>query len=1133
MPSNEIEQVNRIDKTANVYTDSVVVTSENGKKQAVDFIDFIEKSTNPKAEKIKNLREYLSDEELLAAFQNINGIITTEEEIESSLEEIFFSLATYVTELPNGIVIDLATGLKDEDKSFEQAVNLGIYSEDSFTNSGETIMMNVIEDYGIKNINSDNELTNYIIEFSPQEYMSFNEIDDGVNRFLEKNEEDMNLSEDLKNEARDSKKIIEKSPYETDMHLFEITKLHIMLKETENTQNHNIVLSQIKKFYERYPNYIGKEIPVMNADGTLNTEEVAKLDEYSEAYEKMIMLEHFDMVNGLTEEELENLPESEKRHVMLCAFAGLRYEKNPNERTQAISKEARIMIEKFYPNLDLGNEKALAEFLKQEMGFKGTLEAVSLEELIESYSLQLKRATEKYIIDDLESYVDKDVNLSKVDLDSGGRRYVKDPMKNYFIGSKLKFSEADKNNYDELYRTFTVDAWIEKKDDAIKLRYQALHAVLEDYKKAKSNPYIEGKIEEIEKNISDFEKKYGKMDIKENDIEFDIFRQNFVNAGLTKYLTRDTLDWQDGKDYKDLDPTHKKGYMRNILVCLDYIKGIDKIDDVKFPISKLALRRLELMNSKGKEFITFDENGGFKINEDLILEEYRRLSPYKYTSFEELKYSAGLRKNEYLLTKLDEYTKLPESAFVEVEKDKPVEAIKTIDRVRTESNQVRINNIGKNNGKRSAKPVTPKKEETEKRKPEKTDTTRTLKQVISDNKRKIESSPYEIDMHLFEISKLHMMLKEAENTPNHNYVLSQIKKFYAKHPDYAGKDIPVKNRDGSLNTNEVAKLNEYSEAYENVIMLEHFDRLNEMTDGEIANISAAERKHVMLCAFAGLQYKKDPETDKQRISRESMKVIKRLYPSLDLNNNQQLAEFFKGEMGYKANTDSISLEEMIERTSLQLKQTVDKYLVTDVDAYTDKKIDFSRVDFNPGERKASDSKVEEKKRAISDSDFKKGISFATIGVDVIDVAEEKARNVVREIKTNDQTGIDDRTDNIYGELKSTGIGVAQIDASAINDFEDKKEDKKISFVDRLKSAFNTVKNFISKHISGKEEVKLLESGENKKVTDETKKMAEKTDFNSSISAGISLQEQQEYSRKQQMQVLTSEGKNGVEPEERV
>ena len=78
-----------------------------------------------------------------------------------------------------------------------------------------------------------------------------------------------------------------------------------------------------------------------------------------------------------------------------------------------------------------------------------------------------------------------------------------------------------------------------------------------------------------------------------------------------------------------------------------------------------------------------------------------------------------------------------------------------------------------------------------------------------------------------------------------------------------------------------------------------------------------------------------------------------------------------------------------------------------------------------------------------------------------------------------------------------------------------------------------MKNFISKHIRGKEEIKLLESGENKKVTDETKKMAEKTDFNSSISAGISLQERQEYSRKQQMQALTSEGKNGVEPEERV
>lgn len=861
MGDNERKQINE-DRDANVNIDSVVVTSENGKRKPIDFIDYIETSSNENAIKIRALRQYISDKELLKIYQKEADGIEKESKVEERLEKIATQVALHINNIQNGIVVNLETLTIDEKASFEKAIKNNIYSEDSIVENLDKTVLDILNESKLFNDKSENEVVNYILENFKNDLMTFNDIDNDINDFLEKDETEMNLSQELKGIVKESKETIKKSPYETDIHLFEIAKLKILLKESEGTSTYNILLSQIEKFYEKHPEYVGKEIPVLDENGELNKAEVEKLYEYRESYEKMIILKHFDIANSMSKEELANLPENERNHIMLCAFAGLRYENNPNRKEQAISEEAKKVIKACYPDLDLSNEQALAEIFKQVMEFDSTLDSISLEAVIESCSLQVKERMEQYIIDDLESYVDKDVDLSKVNFDSRGRRFLKDPMKNYFVGSKIKFSEKDKEQYNEMYRDFTVDAWIDNKDDAINLRYKSLYAVLEDYKKAKSNPYIESKIKEIENNISEFEKKYGKMDIKENDEEFTEFRQKFVNAGLTKYLTRDTLDWQNGTDYKDLATEHKKGYMRNILVCLDYIKESDKIDEIEFSISKLALRRLELMNSKDKEFISFDENGGFKINKELLLKEYNELTTYTYSDFEELKYSAKLRKNEYLLTKLDEYTKLPETAFVKVDKDNPEEAIKKIDQVRAESNDNRINKKIKN--------------------------------------------------------------KEMEK---------------------------------------------------------------------------------------GLAEKK-----------------------------------------------------------------------------------FELVEIN--------------------------------------VASPTKEDTVRKPKINDQANLDDST-NANSELKENPIEASQIDDSAINNLEEEKDNKNPNIIEKIKNAVSTMKNFISKHISGKEKVKLLESGETDKKEEEAKKAEEKSDFNALISADIPLQDQQDFSKKMQMKNSTAEEKSNSEQEERM
>lgn len=121
MPEIEKDQLN---KEMNTNIDSAVVTSENGKKQIINFIDFLESSNDKNAVKLRNLRQYISDEELITIYQDVAGTITSEEELDEYLTEIFISAANHINQIPNGIVIDLSTGLKDESKSFEEAVNV-------------------------------------------------------------------------------------------------------------------------------------------------------------------------------------------------------------------------------------------------------------------------------------------------------------------------------------------------------------------------------------------------------------------------------------------------------------------------------------------------------------------------------------------------------------------------------------------------------------------------------------------------------------------------------------------------------------------------------------------------------------------------------------------------------------------------------------------------------------------------------------------------------------------------------------------------------------------------------------------------------------------------------------------------
>lgn len=740
-----------------------------------------------------------------------------------------------------------------------------------------------------------------------------------IEAFFNIDTEKLNVSTELKTLIDNLQKEMSASPYKKNEHLYEISELYMRLEENRGTLVGRTIEDEIKKFYEKHPELYGKEneFPIFNKDGTINEEEKNKLLEYKEKYTRIVILKHLIMVNDPPKELDPQAFEDEKIHILKCSVAALHYENNKDENLRILAEEGKKALKRLFPEEKLETKEELTIFLQKKFGVEK-----SIEELSKTVYLKLRKDAENDIKRNTRTDLKDDFDISQV-FDSKVRMYDEDPIKNYFYESKIDFSDKDVAEFNESYRNYTIDAWIEDKDTAIKLRYVAIQEILNDYKNAQNNPYIQKQIEKLEKEKAKFEEKYKDIDLTGIDVDFEGFKEDFTKAGITKYFTRDAVAWQEGNNYEDLDKDHKKAYIRNILVSLEDIER-GKQKGLLSAESKFALRRLELLNSEEREFITFDEYGNYTINEELILEEYRGLSEYRYKSFEELKYSAMLRKNNYILEKLEEYTNLPENAFVNFDGlEAPDEMMEVIEQARRESNQKKFHEIAYN-----AK--------------------------IKNDRTLINESPYEKNMHLFEICKLHRELRDNKNIANtqmYNIILSKIKDFHNKHPEYDDVEIPILNEDGTLNDAKVKEMDQFSEAYQRIIIVEQLDKFNGKDRTEIEKMSPKEKQQVLLCSFAGLKYKNSTDKDIRNCVKECERMISLTYPELDLEDGEQLAKFFVEEMGFDANIKKISLDEIINVASLQLKETAEDFIEKSK-TFTDKeKIDFSLLDFDSNKRK--------------------------------------------------------------------------------------------------------------------------------------------------------------------------------------
>lgn len=696
------ERTKKTRDTQNLVVEDVIGGNDKNdmfSSKVVDVSELINNQTSePVIRKLNRLKNFgLTDEMIINAYDDLAGNVTKKSEALSVLNVVFDRYVEYISGLPNGIVLDPITGKINEKASYEQRIELGIL-RDPFAGIDLENKISIDEILNIDRESLEEGFEQFIEEYQLL-IANFNHLDwtdkekneEEFNEFLGEYEE-LVVSNTLKELDRKNKEEISNSIYEQDPYLFEITRIEINLEKSKGTSEYDVYLSQRDKFYREHPDYKGN-IPILDAKGNFNEAEAKNVQRFRELYKVEFIISRINKYKKMTPEQISSMSEKDRRTLMMSLMSSMKFFRKTSPEFKELIGESEKILKEFYPQLDFSNktdpkmQQIFAEFAKKELGVKGDFESLNFTTITEFTSEQINNMLEDYLIRDTTPLAQKnfdDVNVNMVKKGIKGSA-----IENYFLESKIQFPKEEFVAYEEVYRSLSVVSWIDNKDQALRLRYSALRTIKEEYEKMPSSSFIKEKIEKIDKQIEDFESKFGKIGMDGDELssvskyELETYRENMINANLMKFYTRDALEFQKGMSYSKLDDKHKKAYIRNTLVGLQYVNMTSD-----FCFSKMVLRRLELMNSPDKKFITFDNNGNITINKDLILQEYSDMSEYDYKSFDELLQSAEQRKNDYLLKKLEEYSMLEENDFYKIKNPKDnAKAIIEIEEVRAKSNR--------------------------------------------------------------------------------------------------------------------------------------------------------------------------------------------------------------------------------------------------------------------------------------------------------------------------------------------------------------------------------------------------------------------------------------------------------------
>ena len=644
-------------------------------------------------------------------YKSLAGNITDKDQALDILDDVFKIVAEDISNLPNGIVIDIKTGNKNQALSEEQAKKYSIDDVQEYTIQSQNQGVNEFSnsEFKISEENlfiGDSKTTSEYFENRLEEYAKSNYTKETQKNIAQK-VSTYKMSEKDKNLVKES----EKNVRSTDYKVIKLIDMLEKLSKARGTPEYNSIFEEFDEYLDKNSQDKEKLSELLDENG--NVKEY--YSNMNKAYKKDAgVVFFFNEAEHLLKKGLENVSKEDKKELTIRFLSVYKFSGKNNE----LHDEIWDKMESFFPEFNIRNEN---KKISRENFYNCLEQNLELKEPLDRESFQdLLSISEQYMLSSInEKGLSKFSNSKKIsDKDMGSffkekavsinvnemlKNYEKSSTQKFFEDSDIKFDEKNEKELKNLYYESNSEAWINSKQEAKELAFFSLIKLKEELNKSNDggNYYknklntVDNKLKIFQKNNKDFKfEKYltedGKL-LPENEKRFEVYERNKVNGKLLKEYFKSAKNINSYEDYNKLSKSSKESYLLNTMFGLEYM---GKNQESSF--GKFAVRRLEVISSEANSFVSFKENENnsnyVDINKEQILKEYNKLSSHKFKTYEELSKYFYSKRIEYVNNKLEHYSNLNEKHFFELDSDNVIERSNQIERIKVNFNKKQLEN---------------------------------------------------------------------------------------------------------------------------------------------------------------------------------------------------------------------------------------------------------------------------------------------------------------------------------------------------------------------------------------------------------------------------------------------------------
>ncbi len=679
----------RIDKNKDKNN---LIADDGLKDHVYDIYDILATSREPEVLKLRNLMQAgVTEEYIVDVYTGISGNVVSMAEALSALDATFLCIATAVTNYPNGIVIDLATGLVDEEKSAEQATEIGILEESQYEEYVNMKMQEFQEKKSAKEIVEKSKeliamgsiMRDLDIERNSDWYRKYNSASDFMG----------NASKECVAYVDENMNILKKYSKEE----AEYIRLVHDMQDAIGTVMYDELAAKETQMLEAHPELA--EMKLKDENGNLDP----SVEEFMNAEKNAMIGKMLNNFTNININELDDkIPEEKKlkKFITIFSIAAMKTSAYKEDALKVLGLSGKTIEEQLaFFNSILGTKMDSEKALQEKMNLfsdaiKHAADIANVFEIVQSDKIQ------DDVIDNLIEAMGEELTIGGITKQL--KENKKTIVEKQFNGSEINFYKDDLDRINECYTEGTINSWVTSKQEAKEYKVLMLALQKEELAYIKSNAKthevqkksIDDKIKkEIEKypELADLFEENGeiKPEVRER---AENFQTEKLKSEIMKLYVKDLNDDKDysRENFDKMKTIEKKDYIRTTIVGLEFANKTDNL-----ALKKLALRRLEVLN-EGQDskdwIIDVDKNCNYQIYTENLLKLYEKEKiSTGVSNFGDLKIKMSVQMiTQKIIDKMDEILDIPDNEFRDFSDLSREEKIKIIENTKAEGRRKRI-----------------------------------------------------------------------------------------------------------------------------------------------------------------------------------------------------------------------------------------------------------------------------------------------------------------------------------------------------------------------------------------------------------------------------------------------------------